>query len=154
MAIQERPYRCERCKAVLGIVFRGNDHRLKVNVFRVSIVPGELPHTEKYAPQKIYLVKDLEQGKVVCGMCGAVQPWNMSETALKKLNLRRRRKTPEPGNEMPVKRGNRERCRTCEFWTQLDFNGSCKKVNMEVPALFGCVYWSLPLLKDKPMNSA
>jgi hypothetical protein len=79
-----KPYLCEQCGAVLGMIIKGSDRRAKLSVFRLTL-PAVAGQLESLPGDYPFGVTELEQGNPVCGICGAVRKWRMSQRALDEL---------------------------------------------------------------------
>ena len=87
-----KAFTCERCFSVLGVIVRGNTHRARLDVFAMTLPPSVLLIDRLEAAYK-YRVRNLEQGDVLCDLCGATSRWIASERALVELLSRKRKRT-------------------------------------------------------------
>lgn len=86
-----KPYYCEQCGYVLGLIRKGPDRRSKLDVFRLPL--PTLAILVDSSSEYSYAVIELEQGNVPCGHCGAVRKWRISDHALDDLLARRKKRT-------------------------------------------------------------
>jgi len=85
-------YLCNQCGMVLGVIMRGTNRRDQLNVLRngaaVSVFSalGDVREIN-------YVVRDLDQGIIVCSVCGAQREYHFSQQALDDLIERKRNRT-------------------------------------------------------------
>ncbi len=92
MSSEAKPFPCEQCQSVLGFVRRGADRRAKLAVLRAPLLALNDPG-RKVLGMLSFVVEELEQGEVVCAVCGARNKWSISERALQELLLRRQNRS-------------------------------------------------------------
>lgn len=86
-----RPFACDECKAIIGVVMRDVNHHRRLWVFRLSKKAEEMPTKDSIFSQHRYLfsIHGLEcasrPGGIECSYCGAITDWMPSNESFEKL---------------------------------------------------------------------
>ena len=84
-----RPFTCERCKNVIGVIRRDNNRLTVLDVFRFPVLESYFEQVVEKTAQKEYAALSLKEGGCPCAGCGQIKPWYANEAALNYM-LRRR----------------------------------------------------------------
>ncbi len=101
---EPRPWRCDECRQVLGVIMRDVNRARRLWVFRVDRSDADLPTTKDLRnPVKgLFKVHGVDQcAGVECSHCGALNEWSISKESLNKL-LERYKKKDTSIISMPV----------------------------------------------------
>ena len=77
-----RPWACDECKRVLGVVMRDNKRIRRLWVFRADIDACDMPLTDtlRHPPRGLFKIHGVDQCHgVECSVCGALNEWSMSK---------------------------------------------------------------------------
>jgi hypothetical protein len=97
---EPRPWRCDECGIILGVVLRGSNRVRTLYVFRRPN-PGAVPekdilflaasdcYSERQEAGELFREYDMFHGTVECGDCHALTTWHMSQEMLVELLLER-----------------------------------------------------------------
>ena len=88
---EPRPWRCDECRQILGVVMRDTNRIRRLWVFRVDRNDEAMPHTFilRNAPRGLYKVHGVDQCQgVECSKCGAINEWLMNKEAYQRLMVR------------------------------------------------------------------
>lgn len=94
-----RPWACQECKCVLGVVMRDTNRIRRLWVFAQACHAQHVPpeHILRAAPRGLYLVQGLDSasrpGGIECSHCGALNDWQISGEAFSRLMSHYPRKT-------------------------------------------------------------
>jgi hypothetical protein len=87
-----RPWRCDECRRVLGVVMRDKDRIRRLWVFSVDKDEAQLPTTAdlRIAAKGLYKIHGMDMCRgphqgVECSNCGALSEWSMSKESLDKI---------------------------------------------------------------------
>ena len=88
---EPRPWACDECKFVLGVVMRDVNRVRRLWVFRSHRCTESMPtvFTLRNAPRGLYSVHGLDMvshpGGVECQHCGALNDWKLGDELFKRL---------------------------------------------------------------------
>ena len=85
-------YLCPQCGYVIGIIMRGSERRPRLNVLRNGVHAAQVLDLGDLR-QVVYVVRNMDQGEVTCGYCGAHRAWRMSDQGIDELIARRKKRT-------------------------------------------------------------
>lgn len=92
---EPRPWRCDECRRVLGVVMRDTNRIRRLWVFARDIDEKDLPTAGvlRWATRGLYKIHGVDSSLgVECSKCGALTEWSMSKEAFGRLMVRMREK--------------------------------------------------------------
>jgi hypothetical protein len=84
-------YTCRHCGLILGVIMRGSSRQPKLNVLRNGANPDAF-HLLGDVNKINYAVRNMDQGTVVCSVCGSQREYHVSEQAMDEMLERRARR--------------------------------------------------------------
>jgi hypothetical protein len=86
-----RPWRCDECRRVLGVVMRDLDRIRRLWVFTLDRADADVPPTLvlRNPPRGLFKIHGADSiarpGGVECSRCGALNDWSMSKESFDRL---------------------------------------------------------------------